>query len=380
MSSNILYFEINIFCVAILALIIWKSSGSMRMISHNAFVRALVAVVSFILSDMFAYLMLEGTLPFYAGVLLLLKSIYFMSTTLMCSFWFFYYECLGDSELGKNEKKYLWVYGLVFLQAFLTILNLKYGFFFYLDEANDYYRGKLFVMQYVIAYFYAFMACVRTVRRALTNSNYVDRDKMVSLLAFVLLPALAGLIQYFQPKLPVACCAMTFASLIMYFDAMRDQIAVDPLTKLSNRKELMWNISRRMKNDKEQGVFYLFMIDANYFKSINDTYGHVEGDEALKRIADAMRFAAGKCRNKLMTARFGGDEFTMVGDMESEEEAKLLVQNLKENLVLRNKEANAPYPLTVSVGMAKFAEEIKTVRQFIAVADDQLYEQKKNRR
>ncbi len=85
----------------------------------------------------------------------------------------------------------------------------------------------------------------------------------------------------------------------------------DGLTGLSNRRhfdeylEMEWRRSLR-----EQSQLSLLMIDVDYFKSYNDTFGHVAGDEALRQVAGAIR--EGCSRSSDLAARYGGEEFAMV--------------------------------------------------------------------
>ena len=71
-----------------------------------------------------------------------------------------------------------------------------------------------------------------------------------------------------------------------------------------------------MKEHEEDGKLYLFMIDMNRFKRINDTFGHVEGDKAILMTADALREACSELHRKIVIARYGGDEFALVAELE----------------------------------------------------------------
>ena len=174
---------------------------------------------------------------------------------------------------------------------------------------------------------------------------------------------------------------MAFCVLSFYLDAISDIISIDPLTKLNNRKELMRTISRRMKSYRDDGPdLYLFMVDANLFKGINDTYGHLEGDKALKRIADAMREACKQLKRRATISRYGGDEFVIAAELEKGESPNELSSEINRILGCLNKVDNSPYELTVSIGIAKYDPFIGTVKQFVSMADEELYKIKKSRR
>ena len=124
---------------------------------------------------------------------------------------------------------------------------------------------------------------------------------------------------------------------------------------------------------------YLLMVDANRFKHINDTYGHLEGDAALIRIADALRLGCREYGRKSSIARYGGDEFVVLVWAESkngEQEIRHLIEGIHEHLERLNKEANSPYELSVCIGMAKVTGSAM-LKDVIEKADAQLYDQKR---
>ena len=112
------------------------------------------------------------------------------------------------------------------------------------------------------------------------------------------------------------------------------------------------------------------MIDLDDFKWINDTYGHVEGDRALIRIAGVLKKTLAGHAGIL--ARYGGDEFCIAGEM-LREEAEHLIKNLYENLEKANKQAASPYDIGMSVGCAQFTKEVRTIPDLVNSADEDMY-------
>ncbi|CAG8866103.1 Protein-glutamate methylesterase/protein-glutamine glutaminase [Pseudomonas fluorescens] len=150
----------------------------------------------------------------------------------------------------------------------------------------------------------------------------------------------------------------------------------DGLTGLSNRRhfdeylELEWRRAMR-----EQTQLSLLMIDVDYFKSYNDTYGHLAGDEALRRVAEAIR---GSCsRPTDLSARYGGEEFALVLPNTSPGGARLIAEKLRLMVLALNIPHTAPTAdsrLTASIGLATQTPAIGTqCRQLISAADKGLY-------
>ncbi|MFJ4195907.1 diguanylate cyclase domain-containing protein [Pseudomonas sp. NPDC089534] len=157
----------------------------------------------------------------------------------------------------------------------------------------------------------------------------------------------------------------------------------DGLTGLSNRRhfdeylELEW---RRCLRDQSQ--LSLLMIDVDYFKSYNDTFGHVEGDEALRKVATAIREAS--ARPSDLPARYGGEEFALVLPNTSPGGARLVAEKLRQTVAALKIPHIAPTEgssLTISIGLATMVPEAGSdCRLLISAADRGLYQAKNNGR
>ena len=122
------------------------------------------------------------------------------------------------------------------------------------------------------------------------------------------------------------------------------------------------------------------IFDVDHFKDINDGYGHVEGDKAIVRVATAMKEACKLYRNQTFVARYGGDEFVVVAEMDTLDEARQLASLICSNVINLNKEAGARYRLSVCVGIAQYDYSNPiTIPKFLAEADNELYQMKKER-
>ncbi|TDF78311.1 PleD family two-component system response regulator [Pseudomonas sp. H9] len=157
----------------------------------------------------------------------------------------------------------------------------------------------------------------------------------------------------------------------------------DGLTGLSNRRhfdeymELEWRRAMR-----EQTQLSLLMIDVDYFKSFNDTFGHLAGDEALRKVAEAIRNSC--ARPSDLPARYGGEEFVLILPNTSPGGARLVAEKLRQSVEAMNIAHDMPQPnshLTVSIGLATQTPTIGShCRQLISAADKGLYLAKNNGR
>jgi two-component system chemotaxis family response regulator WspR len=157
----------------------------------------------------------------------------------------------------------------------------------------------------------------------------------------------------------------------------------DGLTGLSNRRhfdeymELEWRRSLR-----EQSQLSLLMIDVDYFKAYNDSFGHLEGDEALRKVAAAIKDAGSRPSD--LPARYGGEEFALVLPNTSPGGARLVAEKLRQTVAALKIPHNSPgegSSLTVSIGLSTIIPKAgSNCRELISAADKGLYSAKNNGR
>ncbi|MDO8735728.1 MAG: diguanylate cyclase [Thermoleophilia bacterium] len=153
----------------------------------------------------------------------------------------------------------------------------------------------------------------------------------------------------------------------------------DDLTGLYNRRgflalaEVQLNIAKR-----ERQMLLLIYADVDDFKKINDTFGHLEGDKALKDIADLLVATA---RESDMIARLGGDEFVILASGIDEQSSDIFRQRLSEKLAVHNNQPGRKYMLSVSIGQVIFsAEYLSNLNEMIMKADRKMYEEKTSKK
>jgi diguanylate cyclase (GGDEF)-like protein len=151
--------------------------------------------------------------------------------------------------------------------------------------------------------------------------------------------------------LPVMCISITTELLCLYIGSSNRQIMIDRLTQVNNRQNLSRFLSNKLRS--HTGELFLLMIDVDYFKSINDNFGHLEGDEALIRVANALKQGCTSCRKRPYIARYGGDEFIIITEL-SEEETLELCSSIKNKLKELNDNAGVRYSLNLSIGCAEW--------------------------
>ena len=161
--------------------------------------------------------------------------------------------------------------------------------------------------------------------------------------------------------------------------ALRTAAKIDPLTNLLNRGAI--NIQTEIIMDyafREKKFVTMVLLDVDYFKRYNDTYGHIQGDHALIEVAKALSKG---CRRSLdFAGRYGGEEFILVWfDTKPEEMARLseLISSNIQELNIRHEDSKVAEYVTLSGGMVTgIPSDTLTSTVFIQKADDILYESK----
>lgn len=375
----VLYLEINLIAVLLVAIVRYKTQGISRMVAQRNFAMAIDAQIVFFLSDTVCVMLQNGVLPYNGAVLMAMKELYFFSTAVMCFFWFVYFEHMQGASFVQSRKNLWHASSMVWVMILLLTVNLFTGILFYVDTAGVYHRGVLFAIQYPLTYIYVLISCSRALIGVFRKEKIAQRKLLISLALFPVAPAIAGILQFRYPEYPLACVALSVSTLVMYLNWIDEMISIDPLTKLNNRKQLAHFYDQWKHNHEEDIPMYLLVIDANKFKGINDTYGHTEGDAALVRIADALRLSCKDLHRRANIARYGGDEFVMFLWAESTEEVVGMQEKIQHILNELNGESAAPYELSVSIGAAR-AEKNMALKDLIAKADEQMYRMKAKRR
>ena len=156
-------------------------------------------------------------------------------------------------------------------------------------------------------------------------------------------------------------------------------ISADPLTQLNNRTQLQRYLSGAVRNLEDEQKLYIIMLDIDRFKTINDTYGHVEGDRALMVVAAELKAAARFEKSRLFISRYGGDEFVLVTRTSREEDVQNLIRRINLDLEDKVLKDGLRYPLHISAGYSCFQGEGDTPTACLRRADEAMYiEKKKN--
>ncbi|MFH0982179.1 MAG: diguanylate cyclase [Planctomycetota bacterium] len=161
---------------------------------------------------------------------------------------------------------------------------------------------------------------------------------------------------------------------------LRRAAITDGLTGLYNHDHLNHILEREWKRSRRYGASMSFiMMDIDYFKAINDTYGHLVGNEVLEQIAHLLRSTA---REVDALSRFGGDEFAIVAPEARLEDAAALAERIRLSVCeLSNVESLRDHIVTASLGVVAADDpRVHSAGELVELADRALYVSKRRGR
>ena len=153
---------------------------------------------------------------------------------------------------------------------------------------------------------------------------------------------------------------------------------IDQLTGLWNSRSMRDDITRTFEQAGRSGESFAFMmLDLDDFKSFNDRFGHVAGDEALRLVSRSLQAAV---RAADRAYRYGGEEFCVILPATTTEEALIVAGRIGQSVAdvpLHPDGADDAVSLTVSIGVAVYPEDATNVDALTCCADDALYRAKR---
>ena len=368
------YFSVTVVCLAIAVVIGTKLTRDVGSESEmRAFKGVIAGYAVFLITNGVWVWCNYGYLPALWGYPFCSMNI--IALSLCAFFWFQYTELKLRSALLWQSKIFRYLYPVpMCIIAILALSSSFTGWLFYYTAEGNYVHGPLYGIQLVLDIFYLVFASVHAVIVSRRTKIATKKKEYRILIAFLFCPLAAGVIDKIIPNLPILEMAMLFAIFIVFSNLQESQIYSDALTGLNNRRLADEWLLNKLPSVSALRPLYFFIADINSFKQINDTYGHLEGDNALKIVAEIFQ-EIGRTNHSFI-ARWGGDEFIIIAEAQYISDPESFVQTIRNMLDEKSKKANLPYALTLSIGYAKCTAADKLPASLISRADSMLYRDK----
>ena len=373
LNYTFFYVESNIVCIIIFLMILLRDLRSVdRQSKQTMFDNVLMFHILYFTTDIYYVMILNGYLPHTR----LTSSIanFFISFVMhmLAFYWFVYIEMLEGSFYLQTKKHRF----ICYIPAAISITISLILFVFFSDLVIDANLNTTVVYSIsflAVPIIYILVTAAHSIYRAFKKDNYAYRSQYLLYAAYPLSIVFFGIVQFYFFNAPMFCFGCTIMMIYFYINSLDSLISQDPLTGLNNRAQLKKYIIHDLtRNDDLK--HYVMMIDLDKFKSINDVYGHIEGDRAIISAAEAIKRACHEDNSRPFIARYGGDEFIIIMRTENEKGVEELKAKLIKELEIENKKHR--FNLSASIGYSSYNNTYESFLGALKEADDLLYQEK----
>lgn len=366
---SVAYLEIDLFAIIILVLIFanMRRGNKALLPDQRLYISMLLFIVAILVFDMGMWLIDKRVFQYARAANTAISFIYYIINPIPIFFWALYadYKVFGSIE---RIKKIVIPFSFPFiiitvLSAFSCFSNIL----FFVDDNNIYHRGKWFILTIVLEYIYVAYCEFIIIK----NRKRIEKRNFWPLLFFAIPPSIGGIFQVVFYGVNLIWISATLSMLMIFISIQNDLLLTDHLTGLYNRRQLDSYLNTHLNYNRENSYIAGIMLDVDNFKFINDNNGHLIGDQALEYTADILRKSLKKDG---FIARYGGDEFIILLDVNNPDEIFSTIDKIKENTAAININNSLPYKINLSIGYDVFDKSSKiTAEEFLKSIDRKMY-------
>ena len=302
------------------------------------------------------------------------NTISFILNSVLPSLYFLF--ILEIVSINKIKKRiFLSIAVFIFLifstLSIISVFSTNDNYLFYINEDNIYMRGKLFFLTVM----YTGLLLLGATLIVFINRKKVDRRLFTSLFFFPIPPIIGIILQSIFYGTSLICLGVTISALFVHMHLQAIQMNTDYLTKIYNRRKLIFKLKDLILKAKPDKTFTGILIDIVEFKNINDSYGHQFGDLVLIKIAEILNNVIG---SKNWVYRYGGDEFFIILNSSKKEVAFKYIDKINDELTSFKDSKDNPFKIELTFGCLVYDPiEKLSVNEFLETIDQLMYSNKK---
>jgi diguanylate cyclase (GGDEF)-like protein len=252
-----------------------------------------------------------------------------------------------------------------------VLLNLRFGYYFYISSGNYYTPGKLYMLRLLLSY----SAMVLIVVDVALSPKSFRHSQAYLIILFILITGIGAALDIVLKQGSLTWPCFAAAILYLYFFIIQSDSKIDSLTGIGNRYSFNEFIDK-LSHQNTKTDYSIVMIDMDRFKEINDTLGHLEGDNALRDMAAIIK---GCIRHSDFAARYGGDEFVLA--TQAGNDIQRLMDRIQQAINVQNDKRVRPYQIYMSYGYDVYTTNSgQSIQEFLTVIDAKMYKQKEERK
>ena len=290
----------------------------------------------------------------------------------------FYAFSMIRFDLGFGKRVWSSLLGTLpfFAAIVLLCISLWNGMIFSVTEDNNVVTGPAYLALAGCSFLY-FVVIVRvSIMKAMkVRTYYAKKDALSTTLAVVFLVVWV-IIDGFFDKITIIPIAIFSVILVLFVSLLQSNVYTDALTQMNNRRRTEEYLTGLIEGLSEAEPMYIYIVDINHFKRINDNYGHTEGDAVLVLFATALKEVVAERGG--FAARYGGDEFVLAWSPQKESEfgPQDFLDEIKKRVVETCKRENKPYDISFSCGFVRCTDPGKKFGVYFKEADEMMYRNK----
>ena len=358
-------------CVGLMMVLIYSNSRNIRMAFYDERLYFRLCYTNLILCvmELIATLIDGKTFAGAIGFNIIFNSLLFLGNYYFTIVWYQFVVYKVKGRVLKTRFKDLVPLAIPIVFGLLSVVNLFTPVIFEIGPDNVYHRLPLATYAFLATYVFL----IYTVIYVVANTSKGNRFFLTPVLIFTIPIFVGSAIQLIFYGISLIYITEAFGLTCLYIYMQNEASILDSLTKLYNREYLTRYIKAFTVNNDKTTLLGGLMIDVNRFKEINDRYGHEEGDRALINISNILKSASGE---KDLIARYGGDEFVILSEVDMPTDMDPLKERIIEELRNFNSTHDNPYELSISIGSGVMDPYVDSANDFMKLIDSRMYKDK----
>ena len=377
--------DLNIFCLILCTgmIIVNLRLGDRHMILNRLFRLLIIVTMSLLLLESVTWAVNSKPGALARILNYASNTIGFIMAPFPSAIWTFYasYQLFHDMDRLRTEMRVLTV--PILINALIALSTPFTGLLYTIDAGNSYHRGSIVGIFALIS----LLPVLYTAVSYIANRKNMPRSMFIPMLLFAVPPISGAVFQTLFYGISVIWSAITVSIFIVHTGIQNKQFYMDHLTGVYNRRQLDSRLDGLLRTHRKQlgrqnvpryGDFACIMVDIDNFKFINDNFGHLAGDEALKNAAVLLQSCI---RRSDFLARYAGDEFVILLDTDTDEAVQQTIRRIHDKAEKFNTDGTTPYRLDFSAGyeICRRGNSI-TREELLSRVDARMYQEKSSRR
>ncbi|MCR5487334.1 MAG: GGDEF domain-containing protein [Lachnospiraceae bacterium] len=375
----VFYTEASVVCVLMLAIILINDRMYYTKQEKQIwFTRSIMAFILYFISDACWAAILSGQFTTVRAFVVLFNFTNYVLLRFMAHGVFMFIAVSERMSFCHDIKKRRLIFLPIAISTLFIIIVYLADPIFWINENNELnpiYYPFLIVLPSVYLWG-GFLLSIKYARKEESKEKR-RQDLLIGTIPIVVMAF--GMIQVVALNAPTFCFGCTIMWLWFYIQNAQSLISIDDLTHLNNRGQINRYMEQLHYNENARTI--LMMVDINRFKSINDTYGHAEGDHALIIVADTLRQICEQINASVFLGRYGGDEFSIIiTNPEKDMDPGQIADKIRQLMSEKKTENHLPYELSTGIGYDEMKEADDTIYECMKRADKKLYLDKQRKR